>query len=99
MAHDNTYLINSLKKINRSAIYLSYPFEVFLDKFAVSPFFIWGPHFIICLIASGHECRLDDTILEAITKLKEPRGSSRLAISQYIEVMICYVRWKYVKIG
>lgn len=29
--------------------------------------------------------RLDDTILEAITKLKEPRGSSRLAISQYIE--------------
>ncbi|XP_057784443.1 telomere repeat-binding factor 2-like isoform X3 [Salvia miltiorrhiza] len=29
--------------------------------------------------------RLDDVILEAITKLKEPRGSSRPAINQYIE--------------
>ncbi|XP_020554937.1 telomere repeat-binding factor 1 isoform X2 [Sesamum indicum] len=29
--------------------------------------------------------RLDDHILEAITKLKEPRGSSRPAIAQYIE--------------
>ncbi|KAH6803376.1 Homeodomain-like/winged-helix DNA-binding family protein [Perilla frutescens var. frutescens] len=29
--------------------------------------------------------RLDDVILEAITKLKEPRGSSRLAITEYIE--------------
>ncbi|XP_022886005.1 single myb histone 5-like isoform X2 [Olea europaea var. sylvestris] len=29
--------------------------------------------------------RLDDLILEAITKLKEPRGSSRHAIAQYIE--------------
>ncbi|KAI3451915.1 hypothetical protein Pfo_008580 [Paulownia fortunei] len=29
--------------------------------------------------------RLDDLILEAITKLKEPRGSSRPAIAQYIE--------------
>lgn len=31
---------------------------------------------------------MDDVILEAITKLKEPRGSSRLAISQYIEVLL-----------
>ncbi|KAK4360620.1 hypothetical protein RND71_019572 [Anisodus tanguticus] len=30
-------------------------------------------------------CRLDDLILEAIAKLKEPRGSSRNAISSYIE--------------
>ncbi|MCD7455670.1 hypothetical protein HAX54_029123 [Datura stramonium] len=30
--------------------------------------------------------RLDDLILEAIAKLKEPRGSSRNAISSYIEV-------------
>ncbi|KAL2531775.1 Telomere repeat-binding factor 2 [Abeliophyllum distichum] len=29
--------------------------------------------------------RLDDLILEAITKLKEPRGSSRNAIAQYME--------------
>ncbi|XP_022843786.1 single myb histone 1-like isoform X2 [Olea europaea var. sylvestris] len=29
--------------------------------------------------------RLDDLILEAVSKLKEPRGSSRLAIAQYIE--------------
>ncbi|KAG8384266.1 hypothetical protein BUALT_Bualt04G0100500 [Buddleja alternifolia] len=29
--------------------------------------------------------RLDDHILEAITKLKEPRGSSRLVIAKYIE--------------
>ncbi|KAL8472893.1 hypothetical protein ACS0TY_029280 [Phlomoides rotata] len=29
--------------------------------------------------------RMDDTILEAITKLKEARGSSRLGILQYIE--------------
>ncbi|CAA0841060.1 Telomere repeat-binding factor 2 [Striga hermonthica] len=29
--------------------------------------------------------RLEDVILEAITKLKEPRGSSRHAIAQYIE--------------
>ncbi|KAG8373843.1 hypothetical protein BUALT_Bualt11G0067400 [Buddleja alternifolia] len=29
--------------------------------------------------------RLDDLILEAITKLKEPRGSSRQTIAQYIE--------------
>nr|AKV71973.1 single MYB histone protein [Rehmannia glutinosa] len=33
---------------------------------------------------SSHDCRLDDLILEAITKLKEPRGSSRPAIAQYI---------------
>ncbi|CAI9111263.1 OLC1v1011443C1 [Oldenlandia corymbosa var. corymbosa] len=29
--------------------------------------------------------RLDDLVLEAITKLKEPRGSSRASIAQYIE--------------
>ncbi|KAL3640343.1 hypothetical protein CASFOL_015311 [Castilleja foliolosa] len=29
--------------------------------------------------------RLDELILEAITKLKEPRGSSRLTIAEYIE--------------
>ncbi|XP_073156800.1 single myb histone 5 [Henckelia pumila] len=29
--------------------------------------------------------RLDDLILEAVTKLKEPRGSSRHAIAEYIE--------------
>lgn len=29
--------------------------------------------------------RLDDLILEAISKLKEPRGSNRLAITQFIE--------------
>ncbi|XP_047956855.1 telomere repeat-binding factor 2-like [Salvia hispanica] len=29
--------------------------------------------------------RMDDVILEAITKLKEPRGSSRPAIMQYVE--------------
>ncbi|KAI3467050.1 hypothetical protein Pfo_023713 [Paulownia fortunei] len=29
--------------------------------------------------------RLDDLILEAITKLKEPRGSSRHTIAEYIE--------------
>ncbi|EYU44502.1 hypothetical protein ABFS82_08G058900 [Erythranthe guttata] len=35
---------------------------------------------------SGKEIsRLDDFIMEAIAKLKEPRGSSRAAISQYIE--------------
>lgn len=30
--------------------------------------------------------RLDDLILKAVTKLKEPRGSSRHAIAEYIEV-------------
>ncbi|XP_059282815.1 telomere repeat-binding factor 1-like [Lycium ferocissimum] len=34
-------------------------------------------------LSSG--CKLDDLILEAIVKLKEPRGSSRNAISSYIE--------------
>lgn len=31
-------------------------------------------------------CRLDDLILEAIKKLKEPSGSNRTTISSYIEV-------------
>ena len=38
--------------------------------------------------AFGCECRMDDVILEAITKLKEPRGSSRPAIMQYVEVFL-----------
>ena len=38
--------------------------------------------------ASGCECRMGDVILEAITKLKEPRGSSRAAIMQYVEVLV-----------
>lgn len=51
------------------------------------------------LRASGRECRLDDLILEAITKLKEPRGSSRPAVAQYIEVMIFYLCWICVRIN
>ncbi|GFP90295.1 telomere repeat-binding factor 1 [Phtheirospermum japonicum] len=34
--------------------------------------------------SSGNDCRIDDVILEAITKLKEPRGSNRSSIAQYI---------------
>ncbi|XP_073293949.1 single myb histone 1-like isoform X2 [Primulina huaijiensis] len=34
--------------------------------------------------------RLDDLILEAVTKLKEPRGSSRHSIADYIEVRHLY---------
>lgn len=37
------------------------------------------------------DCRLDKLILDAIAKLKEPRGSDRAAIAMYIEVLLIFL--------
>ena len=48
--------------------------------------------FILCFILF----RLENHILEAITTLKEPKGSDRTAIAMYIEVYNFFFNWDVI---
>lgn len=60
---------------------ISFPYFLFVS---------WDIEQICSVFTDGfpfHEYRVDDLILEAIEKLKEPRGSSRHSIAEYILVL------------
>ena len=65
----------------KKSLFLLFPFNIFVPTIKNIQY--------SCFQDLGfHEWRLDNLILEAITNLKEPRGSSRAAITIYIEVLL-----------